>query len=241
MTQFSIQSSTGLVRSTNQDRAFSDGECIFVVADGMGGYRDGAAAAEEVIFSIETIARKVREKLGPNERKSRFNLLNNAIRNAHEKIRSRSNLDGYVSGTTVAIAVVHSSGVEAYWIGDSRIYGVSGRAAFQCTIDHTLAEEKRQTGRANLIFPNDHHTLTKCIGISGYDNLDSVEITDEHPDLDGIFLCSDGYDMVTSDEIASTFMSRASLSDRVEALGKLVADRGAPDNYTSIAVEFSAT
>lgn len=105
----------GLVRAANEDSMLADPP-VFLVADGMGGYRSGDTASAIVVEEFITTAGIERVTL-------------EWVMNSFERADSRIRF-GAGGGTTVAGMVVVQQDSNPYWlifnIGDSRVYRCSG-------------------------------------------------------------------------------------------------------------------
>ena len=165
----------GKIRKMNQDfLAVSD--CLFVVADGMGGHRGGEAASE---IAVKKIIEKQRYSTVQSFR-DQFIEANNTVRSEAER-----NADWEGMGTTLCGITLISSGEDGKEklaianIGDSRIYLLSQGLFSQVTEDHSLVEEMRREGKITAqeaeIHPH-RNIITRALGIDEEANVDCWEL-----------------------------------------------------------------
>jgi serine/threonine protein phosphatase PrpC len=142
--QFSLASDIG-GRSEQQDclemLSLDDGDThLVVVADGMGGHRDGAQAARTV---IETARRRFNS--GPVSDPRTF--LQELCLESHQGISALGANEPRSPGSTCV--VLYLNGPEAYWahVGDSRLYHFRNGKLLNRTQDHSVAELMVSQGR----------------------------------------------------------------------------------------------
>lgn len=126
--------------------------------------------------------------------------------------------------------------IEVFWVGDTRVYAIDSAGVHRVTQDHTVAQYKTTVGRSHTITPRDHHLLTRCIGVGGYEVLDRVAYRLAPTGKRGLLVCSDGYGVVDDQEILGAFAISADADSWLQKLNRLVLERDAPDNFTAIAV-----
>jgi protein phosphatase len=249
------ESNLGLVRKSNQDAVgcFPE-QCVFVVADGMGGRTEGEVASH---LAVETLRETLGRDGGRGER-SRFwhtllgiqgempdvpdlrasiELANERIYAAGQRQTSADSAERGTMGTTVVALICNLQASQAHWahVGDSRLYRVRNGVVELLTADHTLFGEAY---RDAPVVPTDlRHTnrLVRALGIGP-----SVEVTSSSGDLragDLFLLCSDGVSgMVAPADLQARLLAAGTL----EAIGKaLIAgalDGGGRDNASALLV-----
>lgn len=180
-------------RAEQQDRAgvFAipdrPNEFLLVLADGMGGERDGGLAAQAV---LDTAKRELSRSTIDNPRA----YLDDLCRHADQAIRQI----GVERNSTPASTAVflYIRGDEAYWahVGDSRLYHFHADSLLSCTCDHTVAELLRDKARADVTDaigkPADNR-LYMCLG--GQNDLDPEFGASAVGADDWFMLCSDGF------------------------------------------------
>ncbi len=225
----------GKVRKKNKDSFFCDTEnCIFAVADGLGGLPFGDLASKAVVQHLElwTNARK-------NEGWQTIDWENLMKEVNHQVIQTgQMSAHGLGIGTTLSLGMIRNNNLEISHIGDSRIYLVRSGNIKQLTTDHTLetfAREQKQIPDDQEVPEHYKHTLTQCLGQR---ELIKPDFT-EHSILSGdrILFCSDGISgPVSDDKILHILTARNSPEATLEQLVQTTLDNGAPDNVTGIVV-----
>lgn len=237
----SYATDVGKVRSDNQDSVFvhefSENCGLFIVADGMGGYRGGKRASS---VAIEEISKAVIAGFDPalNEEAIR-ELMHSSIRSANaiiynEAINNRD-LDGM--GTTVVAALLIDKMLYTASVGDSREYVYSDGVFRQITSDHSLVANLLSRGIISAQEAKVHpqkNVITRAVG-SEDDVIIDCFVT-KLKEGDRILICSDGlHTMVTDDEITSAILSDS--SDPATRLIACANEHGGRDNITVITVK----
>lgn len=141
-TRYSALSDVGCERSENQDRWGADADQrLFMVADGVGGSRDGALAAQTM---VDILPRYVAHHLPPDQREAPDapERLGRAISELSDDLHTKAQKDARYAGansTLVAIVVVGARVLVAH-LGDSRAYLYREGQLTQLTKDHTLVQ-----------------------------------------------------------------------------------------------------
>lgn len=216
-------------RADQQDRAEvfvvpgRTDEFLVILADGMGGQQQGAAAAQAV---IDTARRRLPEAAGSNPRQ----FLTELCLEAHRTIRAIGQQhDTNPASTCTALYV---RGDEAYWIhvGDSRLYHFEADRLLSRTRDHTVAElvgeqAGAESGEAQR---GADHRLYMCLG--GQNELQPEFGASAVGKDDWFMLCSDGFwNQVSADEAASFRPGSASAGTRAADLATMATRRAGSD------------
>ena len=227
------QTDKGLRRKRNEDSVLSrEEDGIFVVADGMGGYRGGEIASK---LAVSTIERAFITKTfdGPADEAipRRACELVRAIQMANEAILERAEGDNQLAGmgTTICAARFSANKQRLYvgHVGDSRVYCFRGGKLRQMTSDHTM-RDLGVTGEGAA-------HLSRAVGVWPVVPIDVVFGKPQPGDL--YVLCSDGLTkMVTDEDIRSLLASSATPSIVAEALVKAANEHGGKDNVSVIVV-----
>ena len=217
----------GRVREMNED-AYLTEPPVFMVADGMGGYKAGETASAAVVdefrdaFGIDISPEWVTDRLG----------------RANTKIR-----DGAGGGTTATgAALVHRDG-RPYWlvfnIGDSRVYLRSGSELRQISVDHSVVQELVDAGRLapeRARFHPERHIVTKAVGTAAAPRPDFWLVPREPGDR--LLLCSDGVSSeLDDDSIAEAMRSPDTAQEVAEALTDMALRAGGRDNITCVVID----
>ena len=223
--QFSMASDIGGRREQQDclDRLSLNGSDshLVIVADGMGGHRDGALAARTV---IETARRRL-SKDKPSDPRA---FLKSLCLESHQAIRELDVKDDRSPGSTCILLYVN--GPEAYWahVGDSRLYHFRNGELLNRTQDHSVAQLMVEQGRLkegevagstlqNQLYMRLGGDKTPQPGFGA-----SVIEAD-----DTLMLCSDGFwAYVTPEEAASILEGLSPDEDGAARLVALAKERG---------------
>jgi serine/threonine protein phosphatase PrpC len=227
------QTDKGNRRKRNEDSLLArEDHGIFVVADGMGGYRGGEIASQLAVTTIER-AFSTKRFDGPEHDTipPRASELARAIQMANEAIFEKASTDKLLEGmgTTICAARFSPNKQRLYigHVGDSRVYRMRGGKLRQMTSDHTM-EELGVSGAGAA-------HLSRAVGIWPVVPIDIVLGKPQPGDV--YLLCSDGLSkMVTDADIETMLRTSEAPSVAVEALIKAANDHGGKDNVTVIVV-----
>ena len=231
----------GMARSMNQDFVFATSEKIgplenlFLVADGMGGHRAGDYASR---FLIQHLVACVRTSDG----KAAVSVLEKAIRQVNRELYreavEKEELMGM--GTTLVAATTEGKTLYVSNIGDSRLYLIRRKKAYQVTRDHSYVEEMVAAGRmvrGSQEYLSQKNIITRAAGMTERVEADFFEVDLE--DGDKILLCSDGLtNMVDNEKIAEIASAGESLRQRVQSLVDQANENGGRDNITVILADY---
>ena len=163
-------------RKENQDVTFSkiidSSSSLCILADGMGGYYNGAEAAKIVIDAIYTYILQYINILSPEE------LLQRSIEKANCDIESYIKANNMKIGATVSVILCKESTAYIAWLGDVRIYKIRQNIIEKLTEDHVL--------------PDYPHIVTKCVKGKIFE----VDTPCTYTDIlckDMFIICSDGF------------------------------------------------
>lgn len=224
----------GLVRDVNED-AYLHGQCLAVVADGMGGHAAGDVASALTIQAFEDLAE--RKHLEPRDIVEAVARANHAIVSEAAKHPERAGM-----GTTLAgLAMVEQAG-NPHWlvfnIGDSRVYRLTHQGAAQLTIDHSEVAELVAAGRISKDEARVHplrNVVTRSLGTVPAPEIETWLVAAEPGDV--FLVCSDGLtDELDDHEIASVVSAHDDMAAAATALVDAALAMGAHDNVTVVLV-----
>ena len=220
----SMRTDRGHVRELNEDYALSRPDFrLWVVADGMGGYQDGALASAAVCDSLEGVVWK-------GELKDRVDLCIAALREVNGQLRAVSDQleQRIASASTVVILLVDGSQWACVWAGDSRLYRLRADTLEQISHDHAVGERAATDPAAGEYF------VTAGVGVE--EELTVDVLYGEVQPGDRFLVCSDGlYEGICADDIVRC-LSQTQPHAATHELMRAVLTGRAPDNATAVAV-----
>jgi len=234
----SMGSETGR-REENQDRASSFSSpfgMVYLVADGMGGHKGGAEAAQ---MTAEGFQRCLLALTADTPYVDAVSFAASEIHQALTALGSSGDPNFSGMGSTVVLALIRqvTDGFElvAAHMGDSRPYLHRAGQLTLLTRDHTqvqwLVDAHEIDEEAARSHP-DASVLTRALGHGANPVID---VSEPIPlgDGDGILLCSDGLSgFAGSEDIDRTIKQFPESGECVQALIQLALDRGSNDNVT---------
>lgn len=241
-------SDIGLVREENEDSIRIErptdpsvlarqGE-LLVLADGMGGLADGAAASGTTVSMVA-------EAYYATEHSTLGAALEAAVKAANAAVYrlSQESGEGHPMGSTVtALAILGSEACVAQ-VGDSRAYCFRGGILHQVTRDHSLVRELVDMGHMEAGSPHyalHRNVLTRGLGLMPDVAVDLYDIRDLKPG-DRLLLTSDGlHELVREEEVVASLEKHGNdLEQACAQLVKIARDRGGPDNISLILACFT--
>jgi serine/threonine protein phosphatase PrpC len=235
----SALSHIGPVREDNQDAVFlpevalaQEKGYLFALADGMGGYANGALASK---LALETLSNDFYNRNGTPGQVS----LRKGVENANLQIfKAAQQLGSGRMGTTLTAAFICGSSLFLAHVGDSRAYLVRGQKAAVLTNDHTTVGD---LVRMRVISPEkvrDHPNrsiLTRSVGLTMFINPELSRFSLREGDR--LLLCSDGMWSVIEDrEFADLSVAAPTAQALCQSLIDLALERETDDNISVVAV-----
>ncbi len=246
--------STGKQRDHNEDAfftlttffSFNESEIpfgLYIVADGMGGHKNGEIASE---LAIRTIAGNVLNEiytpmmsLNPQQSELSFR---EVFYTGIEKANSEIITNSYGGGTTVTAVLIVGDQMTIAHVGDSRVYSVSVEGELEpLTRDHSLVKRLQELGQITpeeaAVHPQ-RNVLYRALGQG--EPFEPEIISTKRPESGSLLVCSDGlWSIVGQDGLRTIIKSGVSPQDICDRLIDAANDSGGPDNITAIMVEFS--
>ena len=118
------------------------GTALVVLADGAGGYKGGAAAADQVIATAANLF----ESYSPKQ-ETPAQLLRDIVVEAHTVIRLNRVLTEQEPHSTMVAMVLQPDRADWGWVGDSRLYHFRGAALKARTKDHSYVQQQIDEGQ----------------------------------------------------------------------------------------------
>jgi serine/threonine protein phosphatase PrpC len=227
------QTDKGLRRKHNEDSVLVlESSSVFVVADGMGGYRGGELASQLAVTTIADAFQRREFEGSPHDSvPGQASELARALQMANaailETAKKQPEFEGM--GTTICAARFSTNKRRVYvaHVGDSRCYRLRGGVLTQVTADHTMADH-------GVKGPEAAH-LSRAVGIWPTVPIDIVMAVPLPDDV--YLLCSDGLTkMVPDDVIAAVLRDEEDLKRAVEQLVAAANARGGKDNISVVLV-----
>ncbi|MGD9731135.1 MAG: PP2C family serine/threonine-protein phosphatase [Desulfamplus sp.] len=208
----------------------------WVVADGLGGHRGGAAASR---IAVETILDSFAKNPDMSEK-----ALRDYIESAQELIIKGQEEEPqlYSMRTTIVILITGRDGAIWGYVGDSRLYHFSsGRIIFQ-TKDHSVPQAMADAGdirHEDIRHHEDRNRLLRTLGHEG--SLRPALESNTHivQDGDAFLLCTDGFwEYVTEIEMMADLAKANNPNQWLDCMASRITQRaeGNYDNYSAIAV-----
>ncbi|MGY4689775.1 Stp1/IreP family PP2C-type Ser/Thr phosphatase [Salibacterium sp. K-3] len=227
----------GKIREHNEDDGgiFTNpsGDCLAVVADGMGGHQAGDVASSMTVKLLRTAWESVQKPFTLEEAGTWLKeQIQKANRLVYETGASDQSMAGM--GTTVVAAIcMHSSAVIAH-VGDSRAYQVTEQGMQLITDDHTLVNELKKSGQLTEEEVEDHPRRNVLMRAVGTEPDIAVETSTVEWDAgQGLLLCSDGLtNKLDAASIQEHLQAPGSLYERAASLIHTAKERGGEDNIT---------
>lgn len=201
--KFSIyQNSRQGPRNYNQDRlaySYSKDALLLVLADGMGGHRNGEVAAH---LAVKTLTDAF-QRLAVPFLSSPAKFLIDHIQQVHDMIDNVTQRDELIESprTTIVVAIIQRGFLYCAHVGDSRLYHFrDGHLLFR-TEDHSVVQSLYKKGMITKEEMVTHPYKNKIYNCLGGETPPKIDLSDRFELLEGdtILLCTDGVWGVLSD------------------------------------------
>jgi PPM family protein phosphatase len=220
----------GYVRPSSPEHVRSHG-WLFVLADGVGGQRQGEVASRAAVEEVLAGFRRA----PPLE--SHAALLNRLVQSANARICETEALAGPAGAgmsSTVVVCALRFDRATIAHVGDSRCYLIRNQKARVITHDHTVANEQLRLGllskREASSVPT-RHVLSRSLG-SGLFVKAEIDEVQLQPD-DFLLQCSDGlHGSVADEEIAATVVRNKDLEATARELVSSANQQDGGDNVS---------
>ncbi|MDO5695409.1 MAG: Stp1/IreP family PP2C-type Ser/Thr phosphatase [Eubacteriales bacterium] len=238
--QVSVRTDTGKTRTVNQDYVYSTTSPIgplsnlFVVADGMGGYKSGDFASR---FATEQLAECVTGTgSGDDVQSVLYRAFERADRALVEAAADREDLAG--TGTTLVAATVNDGELTVGNVGDSRLYLFRNELE-QITEDHNRVSLMLKNGQLTpeeARIHRDKNKITRAIGYHGLPDFFSLPVRSG----DRLLICTDGLTNMVDDETIGAVLKRPISSGEIcDVLIDLANEHGGEDNITVMLIDIN--
>lgn len=235
------KSDIGKSRQLNQDYYYipspEEEIKLYILADGMGGYKGGEIASS---LATESVRQYIHNNFSETEKQKDgiLKLIKDAIIYAnmvvYEKSKEIKELEGM--GTTLEVCLIYNRKAYIGHIGDSRIYRIRKGVMRRLTKDHSYVQQLVEDGKITREEANDHpkkNMLIKALGCTPYVEPDIRARNIEKEDI--LVICSDGLtNMVKEEEIHKIIEENPKTA--AENLVKKANEFGGYDNITVVII-----
>ena len=234
-------SDIGKVRDMNQDSYYisdkDDKIKLYIVADGMGGYKGGEIASKLAIESSKNYIINNFDQI-KKERDQIIELIKNAIEYAnmvvYEKSKEVPELVGM--GTTVDVCLIYSNRIYIGHIGDSRVYRLRKDFFRKLTVDDSYVEQLVKEGNITKEEAYNHpkkNMLTKALGCTAF--VEPTVLVKGFMKGDILLMCTDGLtNMLKEDKICEIIKQNSEQASK--ELVKKANEQGGYGNITAVII-----
>lgn len=190
-------------RQYNQDRlaySYSKDALLLVLADGMGGHRNGEIAAQ---LAVKTLTDAF-QRLAVPTLSSPAKFLTDHIQQVHDMIENVTQVEEFIESprTTIVAAIIQRGFLYCAHVGDSRLYHFrNGHLLFR-TEDHSVVQSLYKKGMISKEEMATHPYKNKIYNCVGGETPPQIDLADRHELQEGdtVLLCTDGVWGVISDQ-----------------------------------------
>ena len=231
-------------RPYNQDRlaySYSKDALLLVLADGMGGHRNGEVAAQ---LAVKTLTDAF-QRLAVPSLSSPAKFLIDHIQQVHDMIENVTQAEEYVESprTTIVAAIIQRGYLWCAHVGDSRLYHFrNGHLLFR-TEDHSVVQSLYKKGMITKEEMATHPYKNKIYNCVGGESPPQIDLSDRHELLEGdtVLLCTDGVWGVIDDQQIKEIIQRntditAVTTDLMDSADFASDERG--DNMSAIGLQW---
>jgi len=163
----------GRIRENNQDyyaiAAPEDTLQLYIVADGMGGYKGGEIASKLAVLSVQEFLKSNWKVENLNEEGWIATILEEAIEYANTKVyqKAKENEELEGMGTTLEVCVIYNNKVYIGHVGDSAVYRIRKQFIRKLTTDHSYVQQLVKDGKISKEDAKSHpkkNMITKALG-----------------------------------------------------------------------------
>ncbi len=201
----------------------------WAVADGVGGSDHGGEASRLLIetlmgipeaFSLDHHIRNIRS----------------GLEEANHVLASHTRWPGSAA-STIVVLLIHGDQAACLWSGDSRCYLLRDGILYQCTHDHTLRQEKIDSGELTVPEANrmiKGNIITNAIGGNAQIKIDEVRFTLKRGDR--FLLCTDGLSNTLSGDMLSKLLGRGNAHECADSVRNALLNYTYSDSATFVVV-----
>jgi serine/threonine protein phosphatase PrpC len=210
-----------------------------VLADGAGGHRRGAEAAQRAVARIESMLRDDAMAYSPANLTQIVNLAHSELQHHQDSAAPEGRMH-----CTVVVLWIDPDARHALWthVGDSRLYRVRHGRTDVVTTDDSVVQRLLQAGLITAEQLHSHpqkNQLLAALGIEGEVSPHTVVRPVELHEGDAFLLCSDGWwDHLDDNTLARTLAQALDPQQWLDAMRAHIEAQRKPrqDNFSAIAV-----
>lgn len=232
------KSDVGKVREMNQDSYYIsqslDEVQIYMLADGMGGYKGGEIASNLAIQSAKNYILNNFKEIS-KDRESIIQLLASSIEYANMVVyeKSKENEELQNMGTTLEIVLIYGNKAFIGHVGDSRIYRIRKSFIRKLTQDHSYVQKLVKDGTITQEEAKHHpqkNMLMKALGCNAFVEPDILVRGFLKDDI--YIMCSDGLSNLVEQEEMYDIVLKENIEQAPKEFVELANERGGYDNIT---------
>ena len=236
------KSDVGKVRETNEDSFYIsdslDEVQLYMLADGMGGYKGGEIASKLAIQSSKNYIENNFKQI-EKDKDSIIQLLGSSIEYAnmvvYEKSKEDKELEGM--GTTLDICLIYNNKVFIGHVGDSRVYRIRKDFMRKLTQDHSYVQKLVKDGtitKEEAMHHPQKNMLMKALGCNAFVEPDVMVKGFLKDDI--LIMNSDGLtNLVSQEEIFEE--AKKDIERAPKELVRKANENGGYDNITVIVIK----
>ena len=236
------KSDIGMVREINQDSFYISNSLdeiqLYMLADGMGGYKGGEVASNLAIQSAKSYIENNFKDI-EKDKDSIIQLIGSAMEYAnmvvYEKAKEKEDLKNM--GTTLEICLIYNNRAFIGHVGDSRIYRIRKDFMRKLTQDHSYVQKLVKDGTITQEEAAHHpqkNMLMKALGCNAFVEPDVMVKGFLKDDI--IIMNSDGLtNLVTQEQLLKE--AKKDIEQAPKELVKLANENGGYDNITVIVIK----
>lgn len=239
------KSDLGKARDINEDSIYVPEEDlgikVYILADGMGGYRGGDVASQLAVTAVRSYIKNNYE-ITFEDKDDILSLVNGAIEYANMVVSEKAKTDKKLNqmGSTLEVLLIIKNNAYIGHVGDSRIYMIRDRKINKLTTDHSyiqkLIKDGKITKEESTTHP-DKNMITKAIGTEIVVEAELIHRKLNKNDI--LILCSDGLSNLVSDNEILEIVLDSFDEDIAEKLIDKANALGGTDNISVIVIRYN--
>lgn len=236
------KSDVGKVRELNEDSFYISDSLdeiqLYILADGMGGYKGGEVASKLAIQSAKNYIESNFKEI-EKDKDSIIQLVGSSVEYAnmivYEKSKENDELNGM--GTTLDVCLIYNNRVFIGHVGDSRVYRIRKEFMRKLTQDHSYVQKLVKDGtitKEEAVHHPQKNMLMKALGCNAFVEPDVMVKGFLKDDI--LIMNSDGLtNLVSQEEIFKE--AKKDIEQAPKELVNLANEKGGYDNITVIVIK----